>query len=267
MKKYLYACLITCVTPSAFAAWGTGFYATIGIGGGWLDVNEIQDFALDYPNVRFDNPDLSIRDSKVIENYNDTAVYDLVGNTVLAGRASLGYLWDIFDGEPTKIGESIYTINATFGLEFGYRLFDKVSDSHTEQETDDTFAIPDFQVFETATSDTYNQAFDLQAVARLPFDEDRKFALLLKGGIAYNMNRTDTDLVIEADLEEEPQDGYNRDLSFDSITNDEWLPVATVGLEYMLYAHLGFSAEYSAIFASSDNADSQLFTGNIIFRL
>ena len=248
MKKYLFTCAITFIAPSAFATLGSGLYLSAGVGGGWLNYDKLEYFHLDYPNVRFNNGDLVIRDKVVEDNFNDSAEYAEQNKGVVAGRAAIGYLWDVFEGEPTHIGGSIYTINATLGLEFGYRIFDKINSEHSETEQDSNFSeIPPFDVVETATSKTFNQAFDLMAVARLPFTENNKFALLLKGGVAYNIYEVESNLTITADLSEEPVPGYNRDLNFDTEKYDEFLPVLGAGLEYMFYTHFGISAEYSAI--------------------
>ncbi|HLF67314.1 MAG TPA: hypothetical protein VI522_06810, partial [Gammaproteobacteria bacterium] len=211
--------------------------------------------------------DSDVVDEDVIDNFENTSVYGTTSDTVIAGRAAIGYLWNIFDGEPTKFANAIYTVNATLGLEFGYRLFDNADASNTITEIDNINVPPvvplpappqpfPYEVFETATVETKNEAFDILAVLRLPFTEDNKFALLLKGGVAYNMYSFETtQLSIEANLEV-PQEDYNRVIELSQKQDhNEFLPALGAGLEYMFYANFGISAEYNAIFGSSHNAD------------
>lgn len=289
MNKHLIACSLLCFTPGVFAAWGSGLYLTIGGGGAQVDAKEATSFDLDYPNVYVDNLNPNIADQVVLDNLDNTVQYQVNSETVAGGRAAIGYLWNFFEGEPTKMLGAIYTVNATLGLEFGYRLFDKINSDHTEIELD-TKTVPQppdpqlppggpctdfppgqqpahcFEVDETLSVETTNQAFDLLAVARLPFTEDNRFALLLKGGVAYNMNEIKETLTIEADLETPPSD-YDKNLDFTAETNDEFLPVWAVGLEYMFYSHFGISVEYNAITGSSHDADSQLLYGSLVFRM
>lgn len=265
MKKYIVTSVLACLAPNAFAGLGSGLYFSVGGGGGWLSYDQLDSFDLGYPDIAFDTSDPIIRKDRATANFYDTAQYSEQEETVIAGRAAIGYLWDIFEGEPTKIGNSIYTINATFGLEVGYRIFDTIDNNHTEVETDSNYSVP-FDVYETFSSEVKNQAVDLSAVARLPFTQDNKFALLLKGGVAYNNYKIENmTLVIDAQIDPAPPN-YDMTIDLGSETYDEFLPVASAGLEYMLYSHFGVSAEYSAIFGSSHDADSQLLSGNLIFR-
>lgn len=287
MNKYISACMFgLCATPAAFANLGSGFYITLGIGGGFVDYQELQSFDLDYVNLYNDVVVEDELNEAVLTNFNESAQYSDASKGVLAGRAAVGYMWDVFDGESTKIAGAIYTINATLGLELGYRLFDNVDTSAETIEKDFTHngqggstpsegcfvgATPCFYVYETATDKIENQAADLSAVLRLPFTEDNKLALLLKGGVAYNMYKVKTSIVIEADTPNPPPPPDTPGLPYDrTVTetqnHDEFLPVVGAALEYMFYENVGISAEYSAIFGSNHYADSELILGNLVFR-
>ncbi len=275
MKKYLPNCLILCLLPSsALASLGSGFYLSAGVGGGWLDAATVTDFTLDYPFVYATVPDPDELSEDIIDNFENTATYGSSSANVIAGRAAIGYLWPIFDGEPQKFANAIYTVNATLGLEFGYRLFETVNKSTTIVEMDSINVPPGgpsllpYEVFETAAVKTRNSAFDVLAVARFPFTEDNALALLLKGGVAYNIYKQEvTKLTIEANLEV-PIEDYNRTIDLAQKQDfDEFLPSVGAGLEYMFYSHVGVSVEYNALLGSKHHADSQLLTGNIILRM
>lgn len=264
MNKTLTTCFIMLCSPSVFAAVGSGFYFSAGAGAGWENANQLETFNIDYntlyANIHVDD---ELNDA-VRKNFNDSAVYNDNTESVLAGRAAIGYLWDIFDGEPTKIGGAIYTVNATLGLELGYRYFDQA-------ETNEVTVIEEgsnFDTFETVNQKYENQAIDLSAVLRLPFTEDSKFALLLKGGVAYNFYEVKTTINIEADTTPPPttEPPYNRTVH-DNDRHNEFLPVFAGALEYMFFDNFGMSVEYNAIVGSSHDADSQMLLGNIIFRL
>ncbi|MFA6038370.1 MAG: hypothetical protein WC748_09665 [Legionellales bacterium] len=282
MNKYISACVMgLCASPTAFAsAIGTGFYFTLGVGGGPVDYQQANSFDLDYQTLYdniFTNDELN---QAVLDNYNDTVQYSDASENVLGGRAAIGYMWDIFEGEPTKIGDALYKFNATLGLELGYRLFDNVETSPTTETVQDTShedsdtpncTTPEgedcFFVDQTATNTIHNQAIDISAVARLPFTEDNRLALLLKGGVAYNFYEVDTTITIEADTGNPPTQPlpYDRTIT-EKQSHNEFLPVVGAALEYMVFTNVGVAAEYSAIFGSKHNADTQLITGNLVFR-
>ncbi len=289
MNKYISSCLLSlCATPTAFAALGSGFYITLGIGGADVDYQNLESFDLDYVPLYNDivvNDELN---EAVLSNFNESAQYSDASKGVLGGRAALGYLWDIFEGEPTQIGDAIFQFNATFGLEIGYRLFETIENTLEEIEKDGTHDTGSggtsppsegcfingstdpncFFVYETATDKFKTQAVDISAVLRLPFTDDNRLALLLKGGIAYNMRTVDTSIQIEADTSNPPDDfdiSYDRTVT-ESIDHNEFLPVYGAALEYMFYEHFGISAEYSAITGSAHSADSTLLSGNLVFR-
>jgi opacity protein-like surface antigen len=288
MNKYISACLLSlCATPIVFASPGSGFYISIGVGGADVDYQKLESFDLDYVPLYNDIVVEDELNEAVLSNFNESAQYSDASEGVLGGRAALGYLWDIFEGEPTQIGDAIFQFNATLGLEVGYRLFETVENSLEEIEKDGTHNGPPpasppsdecfingsadpncFFVYETATDKFKTQAVDLSAVLRLPFTDDNRLALLLKGGVAYNMRTVDTSIVIEADTSNPPNDfdiPYDRTVT-ESIDHNEFLPVYGAALEYMFYEHMGISAEYTAITGSNHNADSSLLMGNLVFR-
>jgi opacity protein-like surface antigen len=269
MKKFLAACLYLCTIPSAFAEIGSGLYLTIGAGSGWLQAGELIDYNLNYEDEFFNNTNPNEFDQAVLNNFNESAEYNYGNQSVLAGRAAFGYLWELFDGEPKKVGGALYTINATLGLEVGYRIFGKVTNDLEKVVPNSDFGIDSEFTIENASEDINNQAIDLSAVLRLPFTEDSRLALLLKGGAAYNIFNIDTTIQGEASKDAEPPITpfpYNRTIE-ESETHDEFLPVVGAGLEWMFYDHFGLSVEYSAIMGSSHDADSELLSGNIIIRI
>ncbi|MGA2654714.1 MAG: outer membrane beta-barrel protein [Gammaproteobacteria bacterium] len=277
MNKYLSTCVLICVAPSAFAKPGSGFYATIGVGGGFVDFQQITSFDIDYEHtINESNPSEAIN-----EAFFNTVEYEYDSKTVLGGRAAIGYLWDIFEGEPTEFDGAIFTFNSTFGFELGYRLFDNVTSSFNQTSEDTLNSAPNpctippdivvtCTLDENAQSKTKLQAADLLAVIRLPFTTDSQFALLLKGGVAYNIYEVETSIDVEIDPDIIPAEplppGYNSTYTIDKQKHDEFLPVLAAGLEYMFNDNFGLSAEYNAIFASSHDANSQLISGNLVMR-
>ena len=202
-----------------------GFYIGVGGGIGWLDngaTNSPGD--LGYEAI-FDPPPAEDIDLAVETNY--LAQRSLDSASGGAARIHAGMLWPIYNDDVRDTNDWNIFANASWGFELGYRYLQH-NDEHTADIPFTDMVKPPEESFEQKTShDVTTQAFEAQAVMRLPLTGESQWwgalALIGKAGVAYNMTDIDSRINFK-DLSDMPLEDFNRSVKF-SESHDEWLPV------------------------------------------